>query len=708
MSNHRRQAVLAARELGERVHNGTEAVRSGIAKRGVAVTYVMIEGCPSNLGCTVVLRGATKPALKQVKRVLQLLIGTAYNLKLETSYFQSRRTKLPSEYILSPEPIVSSSLCIDYGSPPQGRKIRPWNGGQGNPYILQHSNHSSAITAFDHQSILISSLWMAGKTQCCPAEVKGICYYSQQDVSLEQFLSDSCFNISMKCQNPNCRKSLIDHSLSFFHNDGMINITVELMKDSLPGPPGDPTLHNKNEVARKDAIAMWTYCKESGKVVTPLTYLNEEVKGYSFGKFLEVFFYNRTMLLNSPDHNIASPMQTSSIIYFGCGDLAARFTYAPIKPYGVYLRRSLPFDEAFHRDYTLLDLEQITTASSDLFVTFHKHIDRISNETRQLFGSAANKPEHLQTVLSELNSIDSEVSKATQILNDKIGAVTMRYQFASKVSKNDDWTASKDAFMYFPWHSRRYLFMLSSAWNERLSAIGQALSAMKKLASTNHYTASSGRPDIGSTVIGDGSDEVEEGMLKLIQLKEEFSTFDINDMSIRQTKRRPRKFDKKESQNKVDDDFDSSLVSDPDFADEIDSDVLASRRRYAQKLDGGQSKKKSKRQKNSDKGDSYQRNRHRKSKTPRRHSNEQSSTRESSHSSSRSQSPTLQASKVVTGAGAVKSALNRIFGRNSIDDDPYVVDLGIFSEGRPKLEPGIYISCTYYHSLVSWTLLNSP
>ncbi len=181
--NHQRQAVLAAGLLGERHHDGSEVVLCGIAKRGVTVTYVMIEGCPSHLGCTVVLRGASRPALKQVKRLFQFLVNVSYNLKLETSYLRSRRGKLPDGYRIPKRPIMSSSLCIDFGYPPQGRKARPWNGGDKD---LKQRSVSGKITALDHQSILISSIWMAGKTQCCPAEVKGITYYSEQDVSVSR------------------------------------------------------------------------------------------------------------------------------------------------------------------------------------------------------------------------------------------------------------------------------------------------------------------------------------------------------------------------------------------------------------------------------------------------------------------------------------------------------------------------------------------
>lgn len=208
LANHERQAALAANVLGDGVVDGAEAVKCGLAKRGVAQTFVMLEGCPKHLGCSVVLRGASRGALKQVKRVFRFLVNVAYNLRLETCYLKERCARIRSDFKVDPKYIFSSSLCVDYGSPPPGRKmVRPWNGGSNEN---SQRSLSGEITAFDHQSILITSVWMTEKTQCCPAEVKGICYYSLQDVSLGQFLRDSCFNLSLKCQNP----STLDFALT--------------------------------------------------------------------------------------------------------------------------------------------------------------------------------------------------------------------------------------------------------------------------------------------------------------------------------------------------------------------------------------------------------------------------------------------------------------------------------------------------------------
>ena len=102
LSHHERQAALAANMLGEDVLDGSEAVKCGLSKRGVALTYVLLEGCPKQLGCTVVLRGASRAALKQVKVVFRFLVNVAYNLRLETSYFRERGARLRPAFEVRP------------------------------------------------------------------------------------------------------------------------------------------------------------------------------------------------------------------------------------------------------------------------------------------------------------------------------------------------------------------------------------------------------------------------------------------------------------------------------------------------------------------------------------------------------------------------------------------------------------------------------
>ena len=243
----------------------------------------------------------------------------------------------------------------------------------------------------------------------------------------------------------------------------------------MEGPLPPAPLDNSGGVEKAESedqdldspIATWTYCNTCGKAVTPLVYISDDTWKLSFGKFLEIFFYNRDAILNSPEHGCSCPMQNSTL-YFGCGRLVARFTYERVKPFGVFVRRNLPIDESFHRAEALRQLEVISVTSSELFVKFDEHIEKVSREARSLFGSAANRPEHLQTVLSELNAVGSEVDHAAKILQEKIASFSDKCRNQSGSDK-DSGALVNDAIFRFPWYTRRYLFMLTTSWNERLS-----------------------------------------------------------------------------------------------------------------------------------------------------------------------------------------------------------------------------------------------
>ena len=66
-------------------------------------TLVYLNGCPEELGCTVVLRGADMQTLSRIKRVLDFMIYVAYNLKLETSLMYDNMINIPSLTDMSDE-----------------------------------------------------------------------------------------------------------------------------------------------------------------------------------------------------------------------------------------------------------------------------------------------------------------------------------------------------------------------------------------------------------------------------------------------------------------------------------------------------------------------------------------------------------------------------------------------------------------------------
>ncbi|KAL1957603.1 hypothetical protein VTO42DRAFT_5714 [Malbranchea cinnamomea] len=68
-------------------------------------TYMYISGCPKELGCTIVLRGADNDVLAKVKQITEFMVYVVYNLKLETCLMRDEFAKIPS----SPSETTNSS-----------------------------------------------------------------------------------------------------------------------------------------------------------------------------------------------------------------------------------------------------------------------------------------------------------------------------------------------------------------------------------------------------------------------------------------------------------------------------------------------------------------------------------------------------------------------------------------------------------------------
>jgi 1-phosphatidylinositol-3-phosphate 5-kinase len=399
----------------------------------------------------------------------------------------------------------------------------------------------------------------------------------------------------------------------------------------------DVTVDEVDDEADKP-IVTWTYCKNCRRNVSSPVLISEQTWKWSFGKFLEVFFYNRDGVLRE----CGCPLQ-SSVLYYGCDSLAARFTYEPVKPYGVFVRKTLPIVLEWHRQEAMRRLDVISMASSELFVKFDKHIEIVSREARSLFNSANNRPEHLQTVLSELNRIGSEVDLAAKTLQEKIASVS------DSCRKSDE----VQSVLRFPGLAKRYLFMVMSAWNEKLTATGQAMSAMKKLAGV-----------VGTNPGDPLQEELLEGMRRLKELNEQYARYDVIDINqILPNIPNPNVFDD-------DDDFDDQPESSIDFTVGVDADVLASRRRLQKAAKGSV-------QSTNEGGRSSSKAAPKKTLGTRRQGDDFANSLETN------------IPPKSTPGGAVKSAITRFFNRGGREYESYRVDLGIFSEGRPRLAPGV-------------------
>ena len=185
---------------------------------------------------------------------------------------------------------------------------------------------------------------------------------------------------------------------------------------------------------------------------------------------------------------------------------------------------------------------------------------------------------------------------------------------------------------------------------------------MKKIAgSSSHRTDGTLGPNASNSA-DPLNEELSEGMKRLRQLIDHYARYNVTDI----TQVLPSIPGGNEVAQEVDydEEFDDPETS-IDFSDGVDADVLASRRRLSSKQGSSISER---------------------SRTPsgKRPTKALGTRRSLTHEASMNAPPKPPPG----GAGAVKSALTRFFNRGGREYDRYVVNLGIFADGRPRLPLG--------------------
>lgn len=97
---------------------------------GKKKTYMFLSGCAKELGCTIVLRGATHETLVKIKRITEFMVYVVYNLKLETCLMRDEFAlipSLPAECSLSSERETLDSMSADAMRPRHGAPSNDMN-----------------------------------------------------------------------------------------------------------------------------------------------------------------------------------------------------------------------------------------------------------------------------------------------------------------------------------------------------------------------------------------------------------------------------------------------------------------------------------------------------------------------------------------------------------------------------------------------------
>ncbi|OLL23388.1 1-phosphatidylinositol 3-phosphate 5-kinase fab1 [Neolecta irregularis DAH-3] len=383
-------------------------------------SFMWLEGCREELGCTVILRGASMDFLTNVKRVLDFMVFAVNNLKLETALIRDQFALLPVSVEVDP---TTESTRIDHKI--EFPLSRPGSRDKAQsaiakfdatilsvspvvkfpvPYLLQFMLDSSReaysmkdngvnqslevlhpiedalvvmkqvaenyipvsldtqwkdileitirnalrtsvfkkamhllmerekqwtsflsqtpdiLSPLVHQNlvVLFSTVCSVTAVPCQGPEIHAIEYYRESDCALGQYVEDMSFESHAICTANGCDKRSFEHYRCYVHGDARVSVVLEKVPSPLPG--------------MQESILMWSYCKIC-KLNLPVTAMPENTWKYSFGKFLELSFYDTGLKTRAGmcPHNI----NRDHLRYFGYQNWAVRFEYDSIQLFGV-------------------------------------------------------------------------------------------------------------------------------------------------------------------------------------------------------------------------------------------------------------------------------------------------------------------------------------------------------------------------------------
>ncbi|KAJ3322288.1 1-phosphatidylinositol-3-phosphate 5-kinase [Boothiomyces sp. JEL0866] len=403
---------------------------------GFRKTFMYLEGCQENLGCTLVLRGSNNEKLKKVKEIVDFLVFVVYSLKLETCLFQDQYAQTPSIAEISTTPQSLGSIKSEITSGAIARAIKLHENvilsGSPNvsippPYLLSKMKldglvdtpnvpemkepslkekqisgevddkettemvvgpkvlleNAERLTPFNHQNIMVlySNVCKNKSVPCIPPQPHLIEYYRDSDLTLGQFIEDSCFGSKFICTVKGCESSMMNHYRTYAHGTAKLVVNV----DDLPCPVQ----------GMDDRIVMWSLCRIC-KESTPFIPMSEETWKYSFGKYLELTFYHSKVecRATSCSHDI----HKDHIRYFSFRNLTIKFEYVKITLFEV----SGPPMHRKPKSETITKLRQqdMETIRKHVVEYYDSVIQRIQNFTYEIV--AASKLQGCKEAMSEL------------------------------------------------------------------------------------------------------------------------------------------------------------------------------------------------------------------------------------------------------------------------------------------------------------------
>ncbi|SGZ38905.1 uncharacterized protein HGUI_01105 [Hanseniaspora guilliermondii] len=187
-------------------------------------------------------------------------------------------------------------------------KIRQWN--------IFSSLNDNLLSIGTHQSIslLHSMVSYNTGTPCIGPIMISIEYYWDNDVTIGQFIENVVNTVDYSCTS-GCGGLFIDHYRTYVHGTAKVDVIVERLPSKVP--------------SLKNIILMWAYCKQC-KVSTPVLKMDSDTWNFSFGKYMELFFWGNTIHkanIQGCTHDVFK----DQIKYFGYNDIVIRLEWSSVE-----------------------------------------------------------------------------------------------------------------------------------------------------------------------------------------------------------------------------------------------------------------------------------------------------------------------------------------------------------------------------------------
>ncbi|KAG0172341.1 1-phosphatidylinositol-3-phosphate 5-kinase [Apophysomyces sp. BC1015] len=174
-----------------------------------------------------------------------------------------------------------------------------------------------------HQQLVVLYTSVCGKTgaPCQGPELRLFEYYRPgSDLTLGQYIEDTVADADSLCPSNICERNLQEHYRTYAHCNAKVNVAIQLV--------------NSSEPIMMSSIHTWSRCKLC-TVITPAVAMSENSWKYSFGKFLELMFYQSDP---SPRPDVCPhDFYRHHVHYFGFKHLLISLEHDDIEPMEVHV-----------------------------------------------------------------------------------------------------------------------------------------------------------------------------------------------------------------------------------------------------------------------------------------------------------------------------------------------------------------------------------